>query len=326
MAQGHTCRIAYGREPVPEKYQDISYRIGSDLEVKANAMQARALDNEGFCAKSATKKFLKWADNYNPDVLWLHNIHGYYLNIELLFDWIKQRPHMQVKWTLHDCWAFTGHCSYFSYVGCHRWQEECHNCVQKKEYPQSLLADRSAENFRRKQKAFCGVPNMTIITPSQWLADLVKQSFLKEYPVEVRHNTIDRSVFKPTASNFRERMGLMDKKIVLGVASVWDRRKGLADFVRLSGLLPEQYQVVLVGVDESQGKILPANIVQIRRTNSARELAEIYTAADVFVNPSREETFGMTTIEAMACGTPAIVYENTACEEVVRTYGGIATE
>ena len=325
ILQGHTCRIAYGREQVPEEYRSISYRIGTHWGVWLHALQARLLDNEGFSAKQATKKFIKWADNYNPDILWLHNIHGYYLNIESLFKWIKSRPHMQVKWTLHDCWAFTGHCVHFSYAGCNRWQDQCHHCMQSKEYPKSLLVDNSRRNYLRKKNAFQGVKDMTIITPSQWLADLVKKSFLKEYSIEVRHNTIDRSLFKPTFGDFRERLGLTEKKIVLGVASVWGERKGLGDFIQLSHMLsPDHYAIVLVGLDNKQTKRLPKSIISIPRTNCIRELAEIYSAADVFVNPSKEETFGLTTLEALCCGTPAVVYRDTACEEVVKTYGGIA--
>jgi glycosyltransferase involved in cell wall biosynthesis len=198
--------------------------------------------------------------------------------------------------------------------------------MQSKEYPASILADHSRKNYLRKKKAFQGVKNMTIITPSHWLADLVKQSFLKEYPVQTQHNAIDRSLFKATDSDFRERMGLAGQKIVLGVASAWGERKGLGDFVQLSRLLPADYTVVLVGLDEKQIKSMPSCIVCIKRTNSIRELAEIYSAADVFVNPSREETFGLTTLEALSCGTQAIVYRDTACEEVVRTYGGIAVK
>ena len=326
IAQGHVCRIAYGREHVPEGYMDISYRISTRWGVRFNAVKARLMDNEGFSAKHATKKFIKWAENYNPDILWLHNIHGYYLNIEYLFKWIKSRPHMQVKWTLHDCWAFTGHCAHFSYVGCNRWQGQCHDCMQSKEYPKSILVDNSRRNYIRKKKAFQGVKNMAIITPSQWLADLVKKSFLKEYSIQVCHNSIDRSLFKPTYSDFRARTGLEEKKIVLGVASAWGERKGLGDFIQLSNMLPDDYAIVLVGLDRRQANRLPKCIFSILRTNSVRELAEIYSSADVFVNPSREETFGLTTLEALCCGTPAIVYRNTACEEIVDTYGGIAVD
>ena len=326
ISNGNECRIAYGREEAPERFREISYRIGSELSIKTNAALARVFDNEGLNAKIATKQFLNWANTYNPDVLWLHNLHGYYLNIEMLFDWIKARPQMQVKWTLHDCWAFTGHCSYFSYVKCTRWQDGCGQCCQTQKYPKSIFIDSSESNYKRKKNAFCGVHNMTLITPSNWLSELVKKSFLKEYPVEVCYNTIDTSVFTPTDSNFREQYNLNNKKIVLGVASVWDERKGLADFMELSFVLNSDYALVLVGVSDDQIKNCPSNVIGIPLTNSPKELAEIYTAADVFVNPSKEETFGLTTLEALSCGTPAIVYKDTACEEIANLYGGVAVE
>ncbi len=326
IKNGDECRIAYGREEVLEIYRPIAVRIGSDLDVKINAVKARLLDNEGLNAKRATRKFIKWANMYNPDVLWLHNLHGYYLNIELLFDWIKSRPQMKVKWTLHDCWAFTGHCSYFSFVDCNNWQHNCGNCCQSKKYPASLFMDSSENNFRRKKKAFCGVQDMTLITPSKWLANLVNKSFLKDYPVEICYNSVDATVFSSTPSDFRRRYGLDNRKIVLGVASVWDERKGLSDFIELSSLLDNNYAVVLVGITAQEINNCPESVVCIPRTNSTKELAEIYTAADVFVNPSKEETFGLTTLEALSCGTPAIVYENTACEEVAQMYGGLVVE
>jgi len=326
VAQGHDCKIAYGREVVPERYQKYAVRIGSETSVKVNALKARLLDNEGFNAKAETRAFLKWAESYDPDLLWLHNLHGYYINVEMLFAWIKSRPQMKVMWLLHDCWAFTGHCAYFTVAGCEKWKTQCANCQIKKDYPSSFFRDHSPGNFAQKRKAFCGVENMTLVTPSQWLADLVKQSFLKEYSVEVRHNTIDKTVFKPTPGDFRERYGLEDKKIVLGVASAWGPSKGLYDFIKLADMLDDTYKVVLVGLTEQQIKTMPKNILCISRTNNVRELAEIYTTADVFVNPSKQETFGMTTIEAMACGTDAIVYKDTACEEVVNQYGGTAVE
>lgn len=324
IKNGDECFIAYGREAVPPKYEKISYRIGTNFSVKFNAIMSRVFDNEGFNAKRQTRKFLKWADNYDPDVLWLHNLHGYYLNVEMLFDWIKSRPNMQVKWLLHDCWAFTGHCAYFTMANCHKWRECCLDCPQKKRYPSSIFKDNSKNNFIRKKKCFSEINNMTLVTPSHWLADLVRQSFLNEYPIEVRHNTIDTEVFKPTPSDFRKRYGLEGKKIILGVASTWDERKGLNDFIELSDMLDDTYAIVLVGLSDEQIKCLPSNVVSISKTDNVKKLVEIYSAADVFVNPSKEETFGLTTLEALSCGTDAIVYKDTACEEVVKKYGGVA--
>lgn len=326
-AEGHEVKVAYGRwADVPEKYQRFAHYIGSDIEVKLHGIQTRLFDTHGFGSKHATKVFLKWAEQYKPDLLWLHNIHGYYINVEMLFTWIKQHPEMQVKWTLHDCWAFTGHCTYFTVAKCNQWKEECRHCSQLRRYPACIGLGSVNNNFQRKRKAFTRVKNLTIITPSNWLADLVKQSFLREYPVQVHYNTIDTNIFKPTPSDFREKYGLQGKFIVLGVANVWEERKGLMDFYKLAEMLDETYAIVLVGLTEKQIKHMPQNIVGLKRTNSAQELAAIYTAADMFVNPSVEETFGMTTVEALACGTKVIVYKNTACEEIASQRGGIVIE
>ena len=320
--EGHTVKIAYGRSSlVPENYKKYAVRIGSDFSVKLHALKTRLFDTHGFGSKNATKKFLNWATEYNPDLVWLHNIHGYYINIEMLFNWLKSRPNMQKKWTLHDCWAFTGHCSYFTIANCNKWQTHCQNCPQTKQYPTAFL-DNSKNNFERKKAAFTGVKNMTLICVSHWLENLVKQSFLKEYPLEVIYNTIDKSIFKPTPSNFRQKYGLENKKIILGVASVWEERKGLSDFLELSQKLDDPYKIVLVGLTDKQIKTLPKNCLGIKRTFSPQELASIYSASDIFFNPSKEETFGLTTLEAISCGTKAFVYADTACAEIAKIYNG----
>ena len=316
--EGHTVKIAYGRESVPEKYQKYAIRVGSDFGVKKNALACRIFDNDGFSAKRATKKFLEFAEEFDPDILWLHNLHGYYINIEALFAWIKTRPDMQVKWTLHDCWAFTGHCPYFTMADCHKWKDGCFSCPQKKRYPKSYIKGGSKENFARKKKAFTDVANLTIYTPSKWLENLVKESFLGDYPTEVLYNKIDTNIFKPTPSDFREKFNLNDKKIVLGVASTWEKRKGLDDFIKLSKMLPPKYKIVLVGLTKKQIKRLPENILCIERTNNQKELAEVYAAADVFVNPTYEDNFPTVNLEAEACGTPVITYNTGGCAETIK--------
>ena len=321
-SHGHEVRIAYGRGEVPKNYARLSYRIGNDFSVRINGAKARLFDNEGFNAGANTRRFLKWANSYNPDILHLHNLHGYYLNVEVLFNWIKSRPNMKVVWTIHDCWAFTGHCSHFDFVGCDRWKTGCHNCPQTKEYPKSYF-DFSKRNYERKKRVFTGVSNMTLVTPSDWLLGVVEKSFLGVYPAKTIRNGIDLSVFKTTESNIKERLGVADKKIILGVANVWNERKGFFDFIKLSEIVSDDYIIMLVGVTAEQKKTLPKNIIGIERTNNVRELAEIYTAADVFVNPSVEETMGLTTAEALACGTPAVVYNKTAVPEVVSESSGV---
>ena len=317
-AQGHTCKIAYGRvDEVPEAARRYAVRIGTDRDLKLHALRTRLLDEHGFGSRAATDAFLRWADAYDPDVLWLHNLHGYYLQVERLFAWIKRRPQMQVQWTLHDCWAFTGHCCHFTAVGCDQWQTECRRCPQLRRYPACYGFSNVRRNFARKKQAFSGVPNLRLIVPSHWLEARVQQSFLRQYPVEVRPHRIDTTVFCPTPSDVRARYGLQGKKIVLGVATAWDKNKGLDAFYQLAGQLDARYAVVLVGLEPRQLHTLPANILGIARTNDVKELAALYTAADVFVNPSTEETFSLTTAEAIACGTPALVYADNACAELV---------
>lgn len=317
--QGHEVVIAYGRDgKVPERYMPFAHRIGSDTGVKISALRTRLLDDHGFANVQATRKFLKWAESYDPDLLWLHNIHGYYIHAGLLFDWIKSRPHMQVKWTLHDCWAFTGHCAYFTMAGCEKWKTGCGSCPEKGSYPASAVLDNSRSNYLKKKVSFTGVADMTLVTPSVWLSELVKQSFLGQYPVEVCRNTIDTDNFRPTPGDFRKRMGLEGKKLILGVAGVWDRRKGMDDFLKLREILDDGCSIVLIGLTQQQIESLPRGILGISRTNNARELAEIYTAADVLFNPTYEDNYPTVNLEAESCGTRVITYDTGGCAETIR--------
>lgn len=327
--EGNEVKIAYGRDDfVPENYREFAIRIGSNIDVKIHGIATRLFDAQGLGSTRATKEFLKWAENFGPDLLWLHNIHGYYINYLLLFRWIKSRPQMKVKWTLHDCWSFTGHCTFFTYAKCEKWRTHCENCPQKKTYPASLFLDRSRQNYDRKREAFTGVKDVTVITPSKWLAELVKESFLSGYPVEIVYNTVDTSVFKPTPSNFRARNGLEGKKIILAVSNAWQEpRKGLKDIIQLWSMLdPEYYGIVIVGLTDEFIKTLPDGIIGIAKTNSAKELAEIYTAADVLFNPTYEDNYPTVNLEAEACGTRVITYQSGGAPETIRGIYSLAVK
>lgn len=252
---GNECKIAYGRGCVPEKYKKYSYKIGTVFDVYWHVLITRLFDKHGLASKRATRSFIKWAEEYNPDLLWLHNIHGYYINYEILFKWIKSRPNMKVKWTLHDCWTFTGHCSHFMYANCNQWiydnnKMNCEICKQVKEYPKSFLISNSRNNFMRKVNAFSNVKNMEIITPSKWLASEVNKSFLNKYNLTVRYNDIDTQVFKYTENNIKDKYGISDKVLLLGVANVWNKKKGVDDFIKLSSMLGDNYVIMLIGVDD----------------------------------------------------------------------------
>lgn len=322
--RGHEVKIAYGRERVPEQFQKYAVKIGSELDVIFHGIEARIFDRAGFGSKSVTKKFIKWINEYNPDVIHLHNIHGYYINIEVLFTYLKSCG-KRIIWTLHDCWSFTGHTVYCDAISCNRWEHGCYSCPMINKYPAALI-DRAYSNWLRKKTLFKNIPNMMIVTPSQWLFSWVKKSYLHEYPVKIINNGIDMSRFYPMESNFRKKNGLEDKFILLGVATSWDEMKGYSDFFKLAEKLDDSYQVVLVGLSKSQKKNLPKNILGIEKTDNVKELAELYTAANLFVNLSYCENYPTVNIEAMACATPVLTYRSGGSPEIVKKYGGIIVE
>lgn len=312
----HECKIAYGRGIVPDEYKKYAIKIGNKFDVYLHAGLSRIFDNVGFYSKHATKKFIKWLKDYDPDIIHLHNIHGYYINLKILFNYLK-KCNKKIIWTLHDCWSFTGHCSHFDYIKCNKWRDCCNHCPQKNEYPKTILFDNSNKNFILKKQLFTGIKNLTIVTPSQWLANLVKQSFLKYYDVKVIYNGIDLNVFKPTPSNFRQKYNIENKFVILGVANIWTQRKGLNDFIELSKILDNKFQIVLVGLNQEQLKEIPKNIIGIEKTNSTIELAQIYSTANVFVNFTYEDNYPSVNLEAQACGTPVITYDTGGSIESV---------
>ena len=271
--------------------------------------------HKGCFSYRKTKQFLKKADQYRPDIIHLHNLHGSYVHVGLLMDYIKKNE-IPIIFTLHDCWAFTAICPHFSIAGCDRWQNGCGNCPQRTKYSSSPV-DLTGRVWRLKKKWFTDVKNMTVVTPSAWLAEKAAASFLKDYPIRVIRNGIDLEIFKPISSDFRRSHALEDKKMVLGVAFGWGYGKGLDVMIELAERLSEEYAIVLVGTDAETERRLPERILSIRRTDSQQELAEIYSAADVFVNPTREEVLGLTNIEALACGTPVITFRAGGSPECI---------
>lgn len=307
-AKGHSVRIAYGRDSyVPDQYRKYAFRIGNDVDVRVHGIKSRLIDGAGFGSKRATRDFLAWVREYDPDVIHLHNLHGYYLNIEVLFDYLKTCG-KRIIWTLHDSWAFTGHSAYCDAIGCTKWKAGCFKCPEKNNYPKSFF-DNSKYNWNKKRMIMQGVPNLELVTPSYWLADLTRESFLADYPITVIHNGIDTSNFHPTNSSFKEDTRTENKIILLGVASSWDDMKGLSDFIYLSELIDPRFQIILVGLSKMQKKKCPRNIIAIEKTNNLKELACIYSAADIFLNLSYCENYPTVNLEALACGTPVLTYD-----------------
>ena len=291
--------------------QGIKYQ--SDRYTKRMALRSRILGNYGFNSKRATLKLLEELDRIEPDVVHLHNLHTHNCDLTLLLSYFREKK-LKLYWTFHDCWAFTGYCPHFAMVKCDNWKSCCRDCVQRRAY--SWFFDRSEQLFLKKKELLLG-QDLTIVTPSAWLADLVKQSFLRDYPVKIINNGIDLEVFKPVEGDFRKRYQIENKKIVLGVAFGWDKRKGLDVFVELANRLGDAYKIVLVGTDKRVEKSLPKNVISIYRTQNQQELAEIYSAADVFVNPTREENYPTVNMEALACGTPVLTFRTGGSPEML---------
>lgn len=322
-SQGDVTRIAYGRGTAPKAYRANSIQIGSKFGVYLHAIGSRLFDNTGFYSGHATQKLICQIKEFDPDIIHLHNIHGYYIHIGVLFRYLSNCG-KKVIWTLHDSWAYTGHCTCSDYIGCEKWKTGCASCPQKHNYPASVFLDRSAKNYEVKKRLFTSVEGLHLVVPSEWMKSNVEESFLKKYPVTVIRSGIDLTVFHPTESSFRAVHHLEGKRILLAVANAWSSRKGLDTLNKLADVLDDGTYLVLVG--NLRKERVHKRILTIDHTSNQLELAEIYAAADVYLNLSYEESQGLTTIEALACGTPAVVSNRTAIPESVDASCGVVVD
>lgn len=324
VRNGIECLCAYRCNGDNRPSFEDSIEVSTKLDSRLHGFLARLSMFKGCFSYLKTLGFIKKAKSYSPDIIHLHNLHGSYINLPLLFRYIKKN-NIPIVWTLHDCWPFTAICSHFTIAKCDKWKDGCNHCPKRREISLSPV-DFSKNVWQLKKKWFTGLKNATVVTPSHWLGNLVKHSFLKEYPVKTLYNGIDLGIFKPIDSDFREKNNFYDKKIVLGVSFGWGYSKGLDVMIELSKRLPADYRVVLVGTDSSVDNSLPSNILSIHRTNNQAELAEIYSSADVFVNPTREDNFPTVNMEALACGTPVITFKTGGSPECIDETCGVAVE
>lgn len=321
LTEGIESYVVWGRGR--EAKDNTEIYMNDKMGIYTHALYTRLTDKTGSYSKRSTRKLIEKLEQIKPDLIHLHNIHGYYINIEMLFNYIRKN-NIKVVWTLHDCWAFTGHCPHFELIGCNKWKEQCYNCPQKNIYPKSIL-DNSKCNYQKKKELFTGL-DIIIVTPSKWLAELVKKSFLKEYQVKVINNGINTDIFKYRESDFKKKFNIEDKKIILGVASEWTKEKGLYDFINLSKIVDETVKIVLVGLNKKQIKQIPSNIIGIERTENAEQLAEIYSVANIYFNPTYADNYPTTNLEALACGTPVITYNTGGSPECIDGTNGIVTD
>ena len=314
-----------GQKPETPEIRNHFY-FGSPRETFIHHVFAETTGLHGFGSVFGTKQLIRKMKEIRPDILHLHNLHNFTVNIPALFSYIK-KENVRTVWTLHDCWAMTGKCPYFDLAECEKWKTGCYSCPALRDYPKAYM-DRTRMMWKLKKKWFTGVGDMTLITPSRWLAEIVKESYLSEYPVRVIHNGIDLDVFRPAAdSGTAEKYGIPEGKyIVLGVAFDWDKRKGLDVFRELAGQLPDSYRIVLVGTNDAIDRTLPDSVICIHRTQNQEELARLYSLADVLVNPTREDNFPTVNLEALACGTPVITFRTGGSPESIDETCGICVE
>lgn len=340
MANGWESYVAYskGRDGLPGS-TSIPVPVGNKASVAWHGLQTRILDRHGLGSVRATKRFIEDIRRIGPDIIHIHNIHGYFLNYRILFDFLSHSG-IQVIWTVHDCWLYTGHCYHYMYAGCDRWKTGCGHCPQRGKFPRSLLADRSARNFRDKRDAFCSMPEdrLTIVPVSDWMRSEMSESFLKDYRFQVIHNGIDTDVFSPQPaleSEVRRCYGLGDRHVILGIASIWSEEKGLNDFVEMAARLDSDEVIVLVGMDRKQlddvlsrcGRIILGDrMVAVKRTADVHQLAGLYSTADVLVNPTWQDNYPTVNLEAISCGTPVVTYRTGGSIEAVAGDTGFVVE
>lgn len=318
IVHGWDSYIAYGRWYNPSQSHLI--KIGDKLNMYQHYAEQRIFDNEGLCSRRATKEFIKRIDEIKPNVIQLHNIHDHYLNYRLLFEYLNKTD-IKVVWTFHDCWAFTGHCFHFITKGCERWKSGCFDCPLQHEYPKTLF-DRSRKNYTMKKNLFGANNNLTIIACSEWIANFVRQSFLKDKPIRVINNGVDLNVFKDSES-----LGTNKKSFhVLAVSNVWNKDKGFDDILKLREILSNEYEITIVGVAKQQLNSLPQGIVGIERTQNVHELVALYSKVDVFINPTYADNFPTVNLEALACGTPVITYRTGGSPEALDEKTGVVVE
>lgn len=320
IESGNECKVAYARGGIGDLPIEDTIKICSDFEVNKHAALTRLFGNTAFWSKKSTNIFLKKVDQFDPDIIHIHGLYGYYINMEVLFKYIKEH-NIQLISTLHSCWDFTGHCCYFDYVKCEQWKTGCKNCMQKSSYPKSSFLENTEKNYIRKKEYYDQLKNVVIVSPSNWLAKLAKESFLSSKEIYVIPNGIDLCVFNKNDGDdsILKKYGIHhNKQIILGVASIWDRRKGLDDFIELSEIVDDSIQIVVVGLSKNQIDNLPNKIIGIERTENIQQLVALYTSAEVLFNPTYEDNYPTVNLESIACGTPVVTYDTGGSGEIVK--------
>lgn len=326
--KGWDCYLAHGARYVNDSAMK-TYMVGSRTDNLIHAAKSMLLGQHGLGSKLVTRDLVKNIEQIRPDIIHLHNIHGYYLNFQILFEYLK-RSGVPVAWTFHDCWPITGQCTHFVSVGCEKWKEAngCHHCPLLGESYKTYV-DRSNKNWQLKKEMFTSLDDLTIVTVSHWLEGIVKDSYFKNKRIQTIHNGIDTDVFIPLPDNSYslEKYGLCNTQYIMGVSMDWSDKKGFSDYCKLSSQVPAGVKIVLLGLDEERCRIASQyGIIGLKRTDNVKELVKLYNGATIIMNLSYEETFGLTTVEGFSCGVPGIVYNATASPELMTPETGLVAE
>lgn len=319
MQRGWECFHIHGARYVNPPSIMKHYQSGNVADEYFHFAEYLFFDNDGLASRYSTHKILKYICDVNPDVIQLHDIHDHWLNYRILFEYLNTLT-IPIVWTQHDCWSFTGDCFHFSQIGCNQWVTRCtKRCPARSGNPFRRIINHTEKHYSLKKKLFLSTKNLTLVPVSNWLEGILRKSFFKEKRIVTIHNGIDLEVFKSKSSGcVRQKFGIGENPYVIGVATAWSDRKGLNDYLNLVHLLNEGILLVLVGIEGKNAEVARnAGIITIPRTENVDELAALYSGAEVVLNLSYEETFGLTSVEGFGCGTPTIVYNCTASPELV---------
>lgn len=302
------------------KSQLNTYKIQCIWNEYLHAFKSMIFDAAGLGSINETKRLINYIKKIKPDIIQIHNLHGYYINYKILFEYLNT-TNIPIVITLHDCWLLTGHCVHFEHKKCEKWKTQCQDCPQIHSYPKSLFLDKSKRNYLLKKNLIAQNINIHFICVSTWIEKLVLESIYKKHSISTIRNGIDLDIYKPTIPKNQNRFQ------ILGVGNPWSKDKGLYDIYKLRELLPiDEYDIVLVGLTPKQLKSIPNGIKGILRTNNQQELVDLYSSSHVFINPTYADTFPTTNLEALACGTPVITYNTGGSPESIDNQTGIIIE
>ena len=323
IKSGHESHIMWATGCKTDNTTAKLIRIGSTLDHKLHALLRRIDGGQGMHSRLATKRVCKKILEIAPDVVHLHNLHSNYIHLPMLLNFLAKH-NIPTLITMHDCWFVGAHCMHYIYHNCEGWLTDCRNCPAVTPRLRKSVAKRFAE----RKNIYSKFDNLAVNGVSEWTTEAAKRSILGTAKhIKRIYNWVDTKLFCPkdNANAVKARYGISEnKKLILGVSQSWSQGKGLNSFIHLSSRLSDVAEIILIGADN--GVPVKDNLRCIGFTANVDELVELYSAADVLVNASEAETFGLVTVEAMACGTPVVAYNNSGSKELVSDAVGALAE